>query len=158
MVGLLGFVLTFVRLWTGSVVSSAMVHYFYNGGVTVLTAVIIMISNPPYFDYHLSSSLYDFETKERLLKESMFIQPQMAEVYYELAQLYFDEHKKTEDALEYIDKALSFNGESFRFLELKLALLKAAERSTEAEKLENDIKDLYPDRDIEDLSPLKVLK
>ena len=148
MVGILGFVLTLVRVWTGSVLSSATVHYFYNTGVMIMTAVIMMIANPAYFDYSTRASFYDFPVKERLLKESIVIQPELAEAYYELAKLYLEESKKPEQGLIYIDKALALNDKSFRFLKMKLALLQIMDHRDDVKIIKAKIKDLYPDRDL----------
>lgn len=46
MVMFLGFVLTFLRAWTGSSLPCIVTHYTYNGAMTIIPVLMFMLSNP----------------------------------------------------------------------------------------------------------------
>jgi len=52
---LLGFVLTLMRMYTNSTISSIVLHYVYNGGVMCMTAILLFIANPPFAEYQAYS-------------------------------------------------------------------------------------------------------
>ncbi len=120
---LLGFVLTFLRAWTQSTLTSVIMHYVYNAGVTVIPAIMLMLGNPSYFQYHIKFSSLNFEQKEQLLLESIQANPKLTEAYNDLAWVYTQENQKLDQALILIDKALSVSPDSTTFLDTKAEVL-----------------------------------
>ncbi|MCA9398443.1 MAG: CPBP family intramembrane metalloprotease [Candidatus Omnitrophica bacterium] len=139
MVTLLGLVLTFLREWSGSTLSSIITHYVYNAGVTIIPVIYLMTSNPSYFDYQAYSQEYDTPKKEKLLLESIKVQPDLAEAYNELAKLYAHEHIKLEDGLSLIDQALSYYPEKTDFLDTKAEILYHLNRYEESILIRREI-------------------
>jgi len=103
-VTLLGFTLTILRAWTGTTVASAITHYVYNGGVTIIPIIMIALSNPPYFQYTVYYPYHDAQTKEALLTESIANDPDLVNAYNDLAWLYAEENKDLNVALELVEK------------------------------------------------------
>ncbi|MDO8580619.1 MAG: CPBP family glutamic-type intramembrane protease [Candidatus Omnitrophota bacterium] len=134
-VAILGLALSLLRAWTGSTIATSVMHYVYNTGVTVLPIILILLANPPYFEYVMGHTQLDAPAKERLLKESIGRQPQWSEAYNDLAWLYAQENKNLEEALELIDKALALSPDEYAFLDTKAEILAKLQRWPEATAL-----------------------
>ena len=132
MVLLLGFILTIFRAWTGSTLSSTVIHYVYNGGITVIPILFLMFSNPSYFKYQIYYPYYDPVKKEQLLKDSIQRQSQFMDAYNDLAWLYAEEDKNLETALNLIDQALAVHPEHAAYLDTKAEILYKLGRWEEA--------------------------
>ena len=139
MVTLLGFTLTILRAWTGTTVASAITHYVYNGGVTIIPIIMIALSNPPYFQYTVYYPYHDAQTKEALLKESIVNNPDLVNAYNDLAWLYVEENKNLNDALELVEKALSYAAEQPAYLDTKAAVLEKLGRNDEAQTIRKQL-------------------
>jgi len=131
-VTLLGFTLTILRAWTGTTVASAITHYVYNIGVTIIPVIMIALSNPPYFQYTIYYSYHDAQTKEALLLESIANDPDLVNAYNDLAWLYAEENKNLYVALKLVEKALSYAPEQPAYLDTKAAVLEKLGRDDEA--------------------------
>ena len=62
MVTLLGFALTILRAYSGTTIASVIAHYVYNGGVTIIPIIMMILSNPAYFKYKTYFHSYDAQT------------------------------------------------------------------------------------------------
>ena len=109
MVTILGFALTIMRAWSNTTIASAITHYIYNGGVTILPIIMMIIANPSYMKYQMHFDKHDSDTKERLLIESIQKEPDLANAYNDLAWLYSQENKNLDKALDLIERALYLN-------------------------------------------------
>jgi membrane protease YdiL (CAAX protease family) len=134
-VGILGLVLTSIRAWTGTTLSSVTMHYVYNAGVTILPIFMLMTSNPAYFKYEMYYDRLSPDMKESLLKESLQKDPQLADAYKDLAWLYAQENKDLNRALSFADQALALNGQNEEYLEAKAVILEKMGRKDEAAAL-----------------------
>jgi membrane protease YdiL (CAAX protease family) len=123
MVTVLGFVLTFVRVWSQTTIASSIMHYCYNIGVTLIPLVAMMTSNPAFFEYQVHYATYDTPKKIELLKESIRYQPDLAEAYNDLAWLYAEQNMNLEEALELSDHALRLSPQQYSFLDTKAEVL-----------------------------------
>jgi len=132
MVAAMGFALTILRAVTGTTMASTVAHYFYNGGITIIPIIVLIFSNPPYFEYMAYYSIYDTPTKEKLLQESIKRQPDLADAYNELAWLYSQEEIKLEEALDLIEEALSYGPDNSAYLDTKAEVLEKLGRFEEA--------------------------
>jgi len=139
MVTLLGFTLTILRAWTGTTVASAITHYVYNGGVTIIPIIMIAISNPPYFQYTVYYPYHDAQTKETLLKKSIANDPNLVNAYNDLAWLYTEENKNLNVALELVEKALSYAPHHPAYLDTKAATLEKLGRTDEASSIRKQL-------------------
>ncbi len=135
----LGFVLTYLRVWTGTSIASIVAHYTYNGTMTIMPIIILLLSNPPYFMYQMQYANLDSSTKEEFLLASIKLHPDHAESYNDLAWLYTEENKNLEEALRLIDQALTFQPENFAFWDTKAEVLYKMGRIKEAIEIEEDI-------------------
>ncbi|MCK5083296.1 MAG: tetratricopeptide repeat protein, partial [Candidatus Omnitrophica bacterium] len=116
-------------------------HYVYNGSVTILPIIIIAISNPAYLQYKAYYSYHDAKTKEALLRRSIAKQPDLADAYNDLAWLYAEEEKNLDDALELVEKALSYAPEQSAYLDTKANVLEKLGRYDEARSIRDGLKD-----------------
>lgn len=132
MVTVLGFTLTILRAWTGTTIASAITHYVYNGGVTIIPIIMIAITNPPYFQYTVYHPYHDAQTKEALLRESIVNNPDLVSAYNDLAWLYAEENKNLHVALELVEKSLSYAPEQSAYLDTKATVLEKLGRDSEA--------------------------
>ncbi len=131
-VTLLGFVLTFIRLWSESTVASIVIHYLYNTGVTIIPIVFLVFSNPAYFQYQSQYEQLTFSKKEELLSQSIHKMPQFSEAYNDLAWLYAEEGRSLEKGLDLINKGLQLDPERDDFWDTKAELLHKLGRNEEA--------------------------
>ncbi len=139
MVTLLGFTMTILRAWTGSTISSVIMHYVYNGGVTIIPIIMIAISNPPYFQYTAYYPYHDAQAKEALLKQSLANDPDLVSAYNELAWLYAQENKNLNVALELVEKSLSYAPEQSAYLDTKSVILEKLGRINEANSIRKQL-------------------
>jgi len=135
MVTLLGFCLTYLRAWAGTTMASVIMHYVYNGGVTIIPIIIIMSSHPAYFQYKLKSAELKFSQKEALLTESISKKPDFVDAYYDLALIYLEENVNLEKALELINTAIESDEENVKMLEVKIEILESLNKEDEAEDI-----------------------
>ena len=139
MIAVIGFILTGLRAYSGSTISSMVMHYTYNACVTVLPIIMLVVKNPSYFEFQSRYHELDDPQKEALLMEAIQESPTMAEIHYELAQLYLHHPAKLVFALESIDHALSFQPSDRTFLELKADILERLGRYQEALPIRVDL-------------------
>jgi len=128
MVTIMGFALTIIRAWSGSTLASVITHYVYNGGITLMPLIFMILTNPAFFKYKVYFQYHDSEIKEELLLESIQIQPDLADAYNDLAWLYTEEDKNLEEALRLIEKALSISPEIVAYLDTKAEVLLKLDR------------------------------
>jgi membrane protease YdiL (CAAX protease family) len=157
MVTVLGFVLTLVRVWTQTTIASSIMHYCYNIGVTIIPLVALSIANPAFFEYQVYSATYDAPKKIELLKESIRLQPDLAEAYNELAWLYAEQNQNLEEALESANHALHFSPQSRAFLDTQAEVLTKLKRFDEALVIRQELQDKGDADQIEKICDLRVL-
>ena len=146
-VALLGVVLTLLRMWTQSTIASAVLHYVYNGGVTLLPIIFLIFSNAAYLQYQLKYPQLDFTAKEKLLQQSIENDPDLDTAYNDLAWLYAQEGTHLTEALELIDKALSYDPESAAYLDTKGEVLYRLGRFEEAIAIAEELVERDPEKD-----------
>ncbi len=139
LVAILGFILTTLRLWTGTAIASAVAHYVYNAGVTFIPMIMLLLANPAYLEYRLTYHNLDFAAKEALLEESIVADPNLAEAYNDLAWVYAEQDKNLDEALALIEKALNFEPLNNAFLDTKAEVLYKLGRIDEAIEIEEGI-------------------
>jgi len=144
MVGLLGFALTFLRLWSGTTVASIITHYVYNASMVIVPVVMIVMTNPSYLEYQTKFQRLDFQGKEELLLKSISENPDFADAYNDLAWTYAEENKKLDTALKLVEKALARSPESYPFLDTKAEILFRMGRFEEAIEIEQKVVDNNP--------------
>jgi membrane protease YdiL (CAAX protease family) len=145
MVTILGFTLTVLRATSGTTLTSTIAHYVYNGGVTVIPIIVMMLSNPAYFKYQTNYYYYDTATKEQLLNESIQKQPRLADAYNDLAWLYAEDNKNLTEALNLIDKALEMKKDNPVYLDTKVKVLYQLKRDDEAKAVHDRLLEIDPD-------------
>ena len=143
MVTLLGFILTSLRAWTGSSIPGIVMHYVYNAGMTILLVVMLVVSNPSYFEYQSQYNQLSAGKKEELLLKNIKQSPDYIEAYNDLAWLYAEEGEKLEEALKLIDHALDSDPERAAFLDTKAEILYKSGRIAEAVDIEQALVDRY---------------
>jgi len=139
MITLIGFALTGLRVISGTTISSIVMHYTYNFFVVLLPVVMIIVNNPSYVRYQLHGDEMNFPEKEELLQEALKVNPNMAEVHYELALLYASAPKNKEKALRAINDALLIHPKDKVFLELKASILESVGRFDDALIIRNGL-------------------
>ncbi len=142
MVTLLGFALTFLRVWAGTTWASITTHYVYNAAVTMIPVIMMMVGNPAYFKYQANFDQLDTAAKEELLVESIQKDPDLADAYNDLAWLYAEENKNLDQALDLINKALTFNPKSTDYLDTKAAILEKMDKTEEAKTIRLQLESL----------------
>ena len=143
----LGFILTLFRSWTGSSIPSIVMHYIFNGTMTIIPIIMLVSSSPIYFEYQMNYLQLNAEQKEKLLQESIKEYPEHADSYNDLAWLYAEENKNLEEALILIEKALSFYPERYVFLDTKAEILYKLGRFEEAVTIEKALLEEHPSND-----------
>jgi len=141
MVAILGFVLTNLRAWTESTLASTITHYTYNAGVTLIPIIMLVLANPAYVEYRLKYGQLDYAAKEDLLKKSIAKDPTLAEAYNDLAWIYAEQNKNLEEALELVEKALTYDIDNPAFLDTKAEILYQMGRFKEAIVIEEGLVD-----------------
>jgi len=137
-VTVLGFVLTILRTWSQTTIASTVMHYVYNGGITLIPVIAVIVTNPPYFKYQAYYDYLTSQQKEALLKESIRRQPDLAEAYNNLAWLYLEEGKDLKQALQWVDKALSHHPNEKAYLDTKASILEKLNMVDEAKDTPDD--------------------
>lgn len=145
MVTLLGFSLTYLRVWANSTLATVITHYVYNSGVTIIPVIMLMSSNPAYFEYQKKFMQLSSPQKEELLKESVVANPKFSDAYNDLAWMYAQESRNLEEALELIDQALSLEPKRSAFLDTKAEVLFKMGRIPEAVAIERQLLERSPD-------------
>ena len=130
----LGFVLTFLRIWAQSTLASALMHYTYNAGVVVISAILLIASNPSYFKYKAYYDRLDMSTKVELLEDSIRRQPDFIEAYNDLAWLLSEENRDLDKALRLINMALDADATNEAYLDTKAEILEKLGHSDGAKK------------------------
>ena len=143
MVTLIGLVLTFLRVFTGSVIPSIIMHYVYNSGVLIFSTLFIVLQNPTFFEYVVNSEQYSVEKQVQMLKKSIERKPSFTDAYNLLALLYFDEGRM-QDALNNIEAALEVHPQRPAYLDTKAIILLALDRAGEAAVIEKQLRDSNP--------------
>ena len=146
-VALLGFVLTFLRAWTQSTIASAVLHYAYNGSVTILPIIFLAFSNTAFLEYQLKYSQLDFTAKERLLKQSIQEDPGFHQAYNDLAWLYTGEETHLDEALRLVDKALAYQPERDAYLDTKAEVLYRLGRFAQAAAIAEELLKRNPEKE-----------
>ncbi len=160
MITILGFVLTLLRAWTGTTLSSVITHYVYNTGVTVIPFFMIVFANPAYLKYQAYYPSLDAKTKIILLKESIKKEPDLADAYNDLAWQYALENKNLDEALSLIDTALSFDASNIAYLDTKAEILFRLGRDKESLEIRRKIAamDLSKEMKQDQLDKIQKLK
>jgi membrane protease YdiL (CAAX protease family) len=143
-VALLGVMLTACRVWTGSCIASTVMHACYNGAMVIVPAVIFSMTYPHYFEYQMRYHELDTVAKKELLLNSARQHPHHADTYFELARLYGQEQRDWEEALRYIDKALSYDERRYMYLDQKAEVLFQMGRGDDAITIEEEIVRRFP--------------
>jgi len=147
MVGILGFVLTYQRVRLGSCIPGIVTHYMYNGAMTIIPIIMILVSNPSYFEYRINFDSLNFEQKEELLLASIETQPEHADSYNDLAWLYAEADQNLDRALQLIEMALTFNKDQYAYLDTKAEILYKMGRFDEAMAIGTSLVEQYPTDD-----------
>jgi len=140
----LGFVLTFFRAWTGSCLPSIVMHYIFNGAMTVIPILMLLTSNPSYFQYAFRYPVLEPEAKEQLLRESIRTDPDYAPAYNDLAWLYAEEKRDLAEGLSLVNFALEQDADNYAFLDTKAEVLYQMGRVDEALVIEEALQKRYP--------------
>ncbi len=143
-VGFFGLVLTVLRAWTGSSVPGMIAHYVYNTTLIIIPIFMVLGSNPIYLNYEIHSERMTNEQKEEQLLKSIAHYPQFSNAYNDLAWLYAQKGIKLDQALEFVDKALSLDPGTYAYLNTKAEVLFKMGRSDEAIGIERDLLKKYP--------------
>ena len=146
----LGFALTIMRAVSGTTMASVVLHYTYNTGVIIIPVIMMLMTNPPYFEYRAYFPYHDAVTKERLLKASIEKQPNLAEAYNDLAWLYAEENRNLDEAFELIEIALRVDPENYVFVDTKAEVFFKLMRYEESIAIREDLlKQDLPDKEKE---------
>lgn len=140
----LGFILTGLRAWTGSSIPGMVTHYIYNFVMAVVPVVILLISNPSYYEFQARLPELTFSQKEELLLKSMEENPRHAASYNDLAWVYVEEGKNLDEALRLVDKALELDPNRFQLLDTKAEILYRMGRIEEAVAIAEDLVERLP--------------
>lgn len=138
-VGILGFLLTFLREWTGSTISSTIAHYAYNLFVVLLPLVFFFSSSPSYVKYQALFHMLDEQNKEKLLSESIKQNPEFPDAFNDLAWLYAQNDRNLDEALGLIEQALQQDPDNGAYLDTKAEVLYRLGRFKEAIEIESGL-------------------
>jgi len=138
-VTLLGLLLTFLRAWTGSSIPGIVMHYIFNGAMTVIPVLSLVMSNPSYYEYQLKYQELNLPAKEELLTKSIAAQPKFAPAYNDLAWAYAEAGENLPQALQFIEQALALEPKSAAFLDTKAEVLFKMGQVAEAVQIEQDL-------------------
>ena len=144
MVAVLGVLLTLQRMWTRSSIPGIIMHYVYNGSMTVITFLVFMTSYPSYYEFQARLPELTLQEKETLLKESMARFPGLAGPYNDLAWIYAEQNVHLERALELADRALALDPDNYAFLDTKAEVLYKLGRVEEAVFIAEKLVREYP--------------
>ena len=144
MVGGLGLILSYLRAWTNTSVATMVTHFFYNGAMTILPVILVVIANPTYYEYQTQYQNLDFSAKQELLKESIARNPKFPDSYNDLAWLYAEADTNLDEALDLVNRALEFYPKRFAYLDTKAEILYKMGHFEEALAIANDLVKRYP--------------
>ncbi|MDP2653293.1 MAG: CPBP family glutamic-type intramembrane protease [Candidatus Omnitrophota bacterium] len=145
MVGVLGVILALLRVWAGTTLASTVAHYFYNGMMTLIPVLTLIVSNPTYYQYQTRFPQLTSAEKEGLLTESLRRQPGHADSCNDLAWLYAEEGRNLDEALRLIDLALAGSPRKYAYRDTKAEVLYKMGRTEEAVMLGEELAADYPD-------------
>ena len=144
MITILGFALTGLRVWMGTTWASIIMHYVYNAGVTIIPIVMLMTTNPSFFEYQFKNQQLTPQAQEELLRKSIHDQPDFADAYNELAWLYHTQHRHLKEALRLIDQGLELSPDNYAFLDTKVEILYQLGRKKAALEIAEKLHQKYP--------------
>jgi len=147
-VGILGVALTLLREWTGSTISSAVMHYAYNVFVVVFSLLLVFSSNPAYLKYQALFQQLDERTKEELLLESVKENPEFTDGYNDLSWLYVESDRNLDEALDFIERALQKEPENDAYRDTQAEVLYKLGRFEEAVEIETELVRKNPAREV----------
>ncbi|MCR4336338.1 MAG: tetratricopeptide repeat protein, partial [Candidatus Omnitrophica bacterium] len=126
-------------------IPSIVMHYTYNGAMTILPVVMLMFSNPSYFEYQVNYFQIDGQQKETLLRKTIQQHPDFFDAYHDLAELYAQEKRNLEEALDLINRGLEVYPDRYMFLNTKAEVLYQLGRYDEAQRVIRGLLERYPD-------------
>jgi len=144
MVTLLGFVLTYLRAWTGTSITSITCHFVYNSSMTIIPILVLILSNPVYFTYQTNYYKLDDVQRVALLRESVAQQPNHAPACNDLAWAYAEKGENLDEALLLIERALAVDDDEYAFLDTKAEVLYKMGRVQEAVEIAKRLLKRYP--------------
>lgn len=144
MVALLGTALSLLRAWSRSSLPGIVVHYVYNGAMTVIPVVFLILSYPTYYEFQARYNDLNLAEKEGLLLKTIEQHPRLAGAYNDLAWIYAEENIHLEKALSLIDQALALEPKNYSFLDTKAEVLFKMGRFDEAVVIAENLVDNYP--------------
>jgi len=140
----LGLVLTVLRAWTGSSIPSIVTHYAFNFGMTVIPLIMVLVSNPLYFEYQVRFFQLTDPQKEELLLKSIDTHPDHDPSYNDLAWLYAEQGRNLGQALDLVNRALNHDPQNYAYLDTKAEILQQLGRLKEAWEIEQELIKRYP--------------
>lgn len=146
-VTLLGFLLTLLRVWNGSTIPGIIAHYVYNGAVTVIPVVMLILAHPSFFEFQRRYDRIDFAKREALLRQSLREDPHHGESYNALAWIYAEAGKNLNEALLLADRALSIDPQRAAYIDTKAEVLFKMGKTASAIELAEDLVGRFPDDD-----------
>jgi len=141
----LGFVLTGLRAWTGSSIPGMVTHYLYNFMMVMIPMVMLLASNPSYYEYQVRINKLNSTQKQELLLRSIDENPRHAASYNDLAWIYAEEGENLDEALHLINRALEIDPGRFQMLDTKAEILYKMGRIEEAVAIEEGLVERLPD-------------
>ncbi|MBN3040299.1 MAG: CPBP family intramembrane metalloprotease [Candidatus Omnitrophica bacterium] len=140
-----GFFITFLRYWSNSVVPGIVAHYTYNILLVVLPFSFFYLSSPAYAKYYTFGHKLQYSEQEKLLNVCIRTEPDNSIAYNDLAWIYAQNDKNLDQALELVDKALSFEEDNPAYLDTKAEVLFRLGRVNEAIDIERKLINSYPE-------------
>ncbi len=139
MIAVLGLALTVVRAWTGTTIASAVMHYAYNGALTILPLIFMVIANPVYSEYQMRYPQLSLSEKENFLQKSIAEYPDFGAAYNDLAWIYAQENKNLDHALELAEQAAAKDPDNSAYRDTKAEVLYRLGRVDEAAAIEQEL-------------------
>ena len=146
-VTVLGFFLTFLRAWTGSSRPGMVAHYAFNGGMTIIPLIMVLLANPVYFEYQIKYPRLSDEKKETLLLESLRDHPGHGPSLNDLAWLYAKNNENLDRAMDLVNRALAADPENYAYLDTKAEVFYRMGEPSKAVGIEQRLVDRYPDNE-----------
>ncbi len=142
---LMGFLVTLLRFWSGSILPGVIAHYAYNILLVVLPVTFFYFSNPAYAKYHALGTRLSVSEQEELLQESIRIKPDYSVAYNDLAWIYATQDKELQEALRLVDTALSLDPDNPSYLDTKAEVLYKLGDYNQAIEIESKLAEQHPD-------------
>ncbi len=143
-VTLLGVALTWIRIWSGSAISSVITHYTYNILITMIPIAVLIFSNLPYLEYQVFYDHLNDQRKEELLIQAIGRDPDLSDGYNDLAWLYANENKNLGTALDLVEEALTLDSQNEAYWDTEAEVLYRLKRFREAVQIEESLVEDYP--------------